>query len=464
MASPRWRGRVRVRLAAAFVAVAVLAVALVAGLTTAFARSDVARLVNDQRSELTEAVAVAAAASWDRSDSWRVADVLPVLDLAVRDGADVRVVDAAGRTVAVTPGFQTRRHAASLVAPVRAGGMRVGQVTLRFTGSGVGRAGQSLLSALLRAIAVACALSVALALVVGILAASRITRPLERLIQTARAMTRGDRTARVGALRAADELRELGASLDAMADTVIREDELRRNLVADVAHELRTPIAILQAGHEALLDGVVPLTDEQLASLRDEVLRLARMVDDLQTLASAEAAALQLARRPADLAQAAAVAADSMQPRFEAARVTLIRELAPAAASLDERWTHQLITNLLGNAAKFTPAGGQVILSVRASEDGAELRVSDTGPGVAREDIGLVTQRFWRGAATAETPGSGVGMAVVAELARAHQAELIIDSDLGRGVTVTLRFPEVRNPEIAPDLHAVSTRSAPRSV
>ena len=464
MASSGWRGRVRVRLAAAFVAVAVLAVALVAGLTAAFARSDVARLVNDQRSELAEAVAVAAAASWGRSDSWRVADVAPVLDLVVRDGADVRVLDAAGHTVAVTPGFETRRHVAARVAPVHAGGELVGQVTLRFTGSGVGRAGQSLLSALLRAIAVACALSVALALVVGIVAAGRITRPLERLTRTARAMTRGDRAARVGTLRAADELRELGASLDTMADTVSREDELRRNLVADVAHELRTPIAILLAGHEALLDGVIPLSVEQLASLREEVLRLARMVDDLQTLASAEAAALQLGRRPADLAQVAAVAADSMRPRFAAAGVTLIRELAPATASLDTRWMHQLITNLLGNAAKFTPAGGRVILSVRASADGAELRVSDTGPGIAPDDLPLVTRRFWRGAATTGTPGSGVGMAVVGELARAHHAELIIDSDLGHGVTVTLRFPAPSSAEIPSKFHAVSTRSAHRSV
>ena len=147
--------------------------------------------------------------------------------------------------------------------------------------------------------------------------ARRITRPVTRLIAATRSMAAGDRTARVGEIHAADELRELAASFDQMAGTLDRQEQIRRNLVADVAHELRTPIAILQAGHEALLDGVAEPTPAELGSLRDEVLRLARMVGDLQTLAAADAAALNLARTPTDLAELAATAADSLARRFE---------------------------------------------------------------------------------------------------------------------------------------------------
>ena len=125
-------------------------------------------------------------------------------------------------------------------------------------------------------------------------------------------------------------MRELAAAFDQMAGTLDRQEQIRRNLVADVAHELRTPIAILQAGHEALLDGVAEPTPAELGSLRDEVLRLARMVGDLQTLAAADAAALNLDPAACDLADLAAAAADSLARRFEAAGITLDRRLAPA--------------------------------------------------------------------------------------------------------------------------------------
>ena len=165
-------------------------------------------------------------------------------------------------------------------------------------------------------------------------------------------------------------MRELAAAFDQMAGTMDRQEQIRRNLVADVAHELRTPIAILQAGHEALLDGVAEPTPAELGSLRDEVLRLARMVGDLQTLAAADAAALNLARRPCDLADLAAAAADSLARRFEAAGLTLDRQLAASPVLADPHWLHQVITNLLTNALKFTPAGGHVTHQHRAVRRG----------------------------------------------------------------------------------------------
>src|SRR6204780_5653808 len=138
-----------------------------------------------------------------------------------------------------------------------------------------------------------------------------------------------------------------------MAGTLERQEQIRRNLVADVAHELRPPIAVLQAGHEALLDGVAEPTPAELGSLRDEVLRLARMVGDLQTLAAADAAALNLSRRNGDLADLAAAAADSLARRFEAAGVTLDRQPAPIPVSADPHWLHPVITTPPPKPLKF---------------------------------------------------------------------------------------------------------------
>ena len=226
-----------------------------------------------------------------------------------------------------------------------------------------------------------------------------------------------------------------------MADTLDREDKIRRDLVASVAHELRTPVAVLQAGHEALLDGVIEPTPEELGSLRDEVLRLARMVDDLQTMAAADAAVLRLTRERRDLAGIAAAAADSLARRFEAAAVTLDRQLAPAPVVADERWLHQVVTNLLGNALKFTPAGGRVTIRTGQDGAGAVLEVTDTGVGIPADELPRIFDRFWRGQAAAQTSGSGIGLAIAAELARAHGGTLTAASEPGDGTRLTLTLP-----------------------
>jgi signal transduction histidine kinase len=254
-------------------------------------------------------------------------------------------------------------------------------------------------------------------------------------------MGAGDRATRAGPVRAPGELAELAAAFDQMADALDRQEQLRRDLVADVAHELRTPIAVLQAEHEALLDGVSEPTPDQLGSLRDEVLRLARMVGDLQTLAEADAAALRLTPARADLANIAAAAADSLAGRFEGAGISLTRQLAPVEVLADSGRLHQVITNLLTNALKFTPAGGRVTLTAGPADGSAVLRVTDTGVGIPAADLPRIFDRFWRGYQAAHTSGSGIGLAIAAELARAHGGELTAASTEGRGTQMTLTLP-----------------------
>jgi len=438
--SPGRNGAIGLRLALAFLGVALAAIALLAGLTAVFSAADVSDLAARQRAQLASAVAVAAAAAWDRVTSGDVSELSPVLDLAARTGADVQIQNAAGRPMASSPGFG-RKSGTQVSMPVVVHGRRVGSAVVRFRGSGLGGAEQDLRTALLRAIAGAAGLAALLALVTGLLLARRITRPVERIITVTRAMGGGDRAARVGPVTAPGELRELATAFDQMADTLDRQEQLRRDLVADVAHELRTPVAILQAGHEALLDGVVDPTPDQLTSLRDEVLRLARMVDDLQTLAAADAATLRLSLRRCDLAEVTAAATGSLAGRFEAAGLAVRQQLAPAPVMADPRWLHQVITNLLTNALKFTPAGGQVTVQSGTAGTSAVLRVTDTGAGIPADELPHIFDRFWRGRQAAQTSGSGIGLAVAAELARAHGGQLTAASEPGRGTTMALTLP-----------------------
>ncbi len=436
-------GTLGLRLALAFLSVALAAVALLAGLTAAFAAADVSTLASQQRTDLASAIAAAAGTAWERGNTWSSSDLSLVFDAATSTGSAVQIRDQAGNVVASSPGFATATGP-QLSPPVVVHRELVGTAVVRSTGSGLNAADRVLKIALLRAIAGAAGLAALLALLTGLAVARRITRPVTRLIAATRAMAAGDRAARVGEIRAAGELRELAAAFDQMAGALDRQEQIRRNLVADVAHELRTPIAILQAGHEALLDGVAEPTPAELGSLRDEVLRLARMVGDLQTLAAADAAALNLARRRCDLADLAAAAADSLTRRFEAAGITLDRRLAASPVLADPHWLHQVITNLLTNALKFTPAGGHVTISTGPDGSEAVLRVTDTGAGIPAEDLPRIFDRFFRGQQAAQISGSGIGLAVAAELTQAHGGRLAASSETegpGRGTQMTLTLP-----------------------
>jgi len=433
---------VGLRLALAFVAVAVLAVALVAVLAVLFTDKDIAVLVQQRRDDLIRSLAADAISTYNTGQpGWNDVYLSPALDLAASDGAQAAIFDAHGKLVTST--LPASGGTAGLDRrPLFLHGRRIGTLLVRFTGQGVGASANNLRVSLIRADIGAAGLAAVLALLVALAVSRRITRPVIRLIESARAMGSGDRQARVGDVPGAPaELRELAVTFDQMADTLAAQEQLRRDLAADLAHELRTPVAVLQANTEALLDGVLAHTPEQTASLHEEVLRLGRMVEDLQTLAAAEAAALQLSLRPCDLAQIAAAAAEDWETSFAAARINFQRELEPAPVLADPGRLHQVIGNLLSNALKFTPADGRIEMFLSQVDGQARLEVRDTGPGISPDDQPHVFDRLWRGAQATQIAGSGIGLAVAAELTRAHQGTIELASELGIGSQFTLTLP-----------------------
>jgi signal transduction histidine kinase len=229
-----------------------------------------------------------------------------------------------------------------------------------------------------------------------------------------------------------------------MAERLQANDVARRNLAADVAHELRTPLTLLQGGCEEIIDGITEPSMEHFVQMHDDVLRLRRLVDDLGTLAEADAALAgpNIAVERCDLAEIAADAADSLRPLADANQQQVNRQLEPAIINGDPARLAQIVTNLLTNAIKFTPAGGAIDLAVRQNPLQREvtLIVSDNGPGIPVEDRPHVFERFYRGDATRPVAGSGIGLAVVAQLVKAHSGtvELI---DTPAGTTVAATFP-----------------------
>ncbi|GAA3246013.1 sensor histidine kinase [Streptomyces labedae] len=278
------------------------------------------------------------------------------------------------------------------------------------------------------------------ALVVGLYTARRATAPIAELTQAAGDLAAGQRDRRVTSIPD-NEIGQLATAFNTMADRVEKEDELRRAFAADVAHELRTPLAILRSELEAVQDGVRDPTPKVITSLHDETLRLGRLIADLEALASADAAAFTLERQPLSLTDLVHDTVDDLHARFAEAGIALHTDLASEVrVNGDSVRLRQIVTNQLTNALKFVPHGGTATVTLCQAGDWAELRVADTGPGIPAEDLPRIFDRFFR-SRTARADGSGIGLAVAAELAAAHGGTLTADSTPGHGATFTTRLP-----------------------
>lgn len=454
----RGPGRLGIRLALAFVGIALAAIAVLAVLTLLASRSEVSALVERQQEARAGEVAAALAEAYRATGSWAGADLRAAYALAAADGAALQVRDTAGRIVSrpqhAMAEMMTRLHGGGpgtalgppLTVAVTASGRRVGTAVLRFPAGSLPAPEREVRDALARTVLIGSGLAALLALVVAAAVSRRITRPLVDLTAALRRFERGDRAARVGLGASPGELGELADAFDRMAGTLAREESLRRALVADVAHELRTPVTILRAYCEELVDGVAEPTPERLASLHDEVLRLGTIVDDLATLASAEAAGLRLERQVVGLDRVAGDAAELLRPWFAASELELRLELEPVEVEGDPGRLGQVVTNLLTNALKFTPPGGRVTLAVSSQGALARLSVTDTGPGIPPEELPHVFERFWRGSRAAGVGGSGIGLAVVAELVHAHSGRVDVASTIGEGTAFTVLVPRAHVP------------------
>jgi two-component system, OmpR family, sensor histidine kinase BaeS len=288
--------RLGVQLTLAFVGVAVAAVLAAISIAATTVSRDEHQILARQEQQETNAAASAAAAAYT-PHGWEHA-LGPVIAAALGSGATVQVRDAGGAVVRSSPGFASFPPGIEHRAAVIAGGRRVGSVTMKFGHQGIAGLLATFNAERWRARILACACGLLLALIVALVVAPRITAPLDRMLRAVHARGSGQRDARVGPVRGFRDIRQVTAAFDQMADALGRQEQLRRNLEADIAHQLRTPVAVLQASTEAMLDGITTATPGQISSLHDEVLRLGRMVDDLERLAAAEAAALQLRQRP----------------------------------------------------------------------------------------------------------------------------------------------------------------------
>lgn len=288
-----------------------------------------------------------------------------------------------------------------------------------------------------------------LAFVLSYWLAERISRPLSELTSAAHGIATGAYGETVDVM-GGKEVEELEDAFNTLSGNLKRNEELRRNMVVDIAHELRTPLTTLRGQLEALEDGVVEPDLTALESLKEDAAILTRLVEDLQQLSLAEAGHLELDLLPVDVGETVRGALSRFEPELEARGVDLEVDIQPGIPMIeaDQVRVAQVLNNLVKNAILHTPEGGVIGVGARSGEGEIVLSVSDTGPGIASEDLPYVFERFYRAdrSRARATGGAGLGLTIARSLVEAHGGRIRVESEPGKGSTFLFTLPINRAP------------------
>jgi two-component system sensor histidine kinase BaeS len=296
---------------------------------------------------------------------------------------------------------------------------------------------------LIVALGIAAVVAGATALAISLLLAARIAASIRRLASAAQRVAGGERGVRVS-LSGADELRQLSASFNTMTETLERAETQRRAFIADVTHELRTPIATIDGYLEGLTDGLVPPDQDTWQLLRDQASRMRRLVDDLATLTRAEDGRLDLHSTRVPVSGLLESAGRAAATAYERKGVDLSVSAPTIWVDLDPDRIGEVLANLLANALRHTPPAGHVTLTATRDTTRVQITVTDTGEGIPTDELDRVFERFHRQdpSRSRQTGGSGLGLAISRALIEAHHGTIHAHSDgPGSGTRITIDLP-----------------------
>lgn len=323
-------------------------------------------------------------------------------------------------------------------------GQRVGTLLSGVTLERFTPLAQQFLQSLNRSTLTAALVALAVSLLLIALLARQLARPLNAVTRAAEQIAAGNLGHRVE-VTSQDELGLLARSFNAMSARLQASEHLRQQMITDVAHELRTPVSVIQGGMEALVDGVYTPSEETFHSLLEETQRLSRLIDELRELSLLDAGELRLVKRDTDLGALIGKLVKVFQPQAEASGIALCYQNgeSPLHLSADADRIAQVLRNLLSNGLHYTPQGGRVEVRLEQRNGQAVCTVSDTGPGLPAEEQAQVFDRFWRTdlSRARHSGGSGLGLSIAKRLMEAHGGSLWVQSTPGQGSTFGFSLP-----------------------
>ncbi|HUH99398.1 MAG TPA: ATP-binding protein [Anaerolineales bacterium] len=443
-----------IKLVLSFLAVSLAGIALIGVLASNVSAHEFGRFVNTQR---PTSLATSLTDYYAEHNGWNGVETIIQSDnttIATDTIRPIVLVDNHGNVVFSTDSqFQNQKPSADQVAfgvPIWAGGQIVGLLIPTFPPRGaaprppandyIARINEDLLVGVLGA--------VALSLLLGLFFSSTLTRPLKDLINATRDVAQGNLEREVP-VRSKDELGDLTKSFNQMSSQLKQSRDLRRNMTADIAHELRTPLSIILGHTEALSEGKLAPSPETFDIVYDEAKRLSLLVEDLRTLSLSEAGELTLTLQPVSPTDLIDRVAGAYLPKARSAGISLETDADANLPDInaDSHRIIQVFGNLLENALRYAPSGGHIRLSGRSVPDGIEFRVQDSGPGIPEVDLPHIFDRFYRGdkSRSRQDGGSGLGLAISKSIIQAHGGRIWAESEPSEGTTIVFILPAFKN-------------------
>lgn len=340
------------------------------------------------------------------------------------------------RTLAISGLGRERRDKNEFVAyPLFLGGKEIGSLGVRFLKTGreniyIKRSDRFLLLSLL--------IIGGLTIILSIISSRRLTKPIERLNTAAEAIGEGNLKSRVN-ISGTDELARLAATFNSMAKSLETQESLRKKLISNIAHELRTPVSAIKGEIEGMIDGIIPINKEGLQSLNEEISRLKFLIEGLEELAQAQASTLMLRKQSINLHQFLKNIMDRFHRAFRDKNITAeIRCDEGLTVTADPERLSQIIINLLDNGLKATGQGGKIWIAAGAKDFDTYIEIGDTGCGIKQEELPFIFERFYR----SFSGGLGLGLAIVKELVDAHNGRIEVKSEYGKGTVFTILLPK----------------------
>ncbi len=386
--------------------------------------------------------------SWDGISASNLALQQPPLSRPQFDQGPFSVVDGNGQIVLAGQGYQMGQSIpASEVAagiPIQVNNQTVGTLLVNRTAFRINTSGTTFLNRINLQTILSGLTAILIALLLAIVLSRTLTRPIRELTAAAQVTSQGSLPQQVP-VRSRDELGQLATSFNRMSADLARSLNLRRQMTADIAHELRTPISIILGHAEAVHDGILPASTENFEIIREEAQRLEHLVDDLRTLSMADAGELKLSLRSYPPARLLQDVQKIFNHQARQKKITLAINAVPDLPEIDidpERMK-EVLGNIVDNALRYTPEHGRIELSARTFDQRVEMRVKDSGPGVAPEELDRIFERFYRTETSRarEEGGSGLGFAIAKSLVEKHNGQIWAESKAAEGLTVVIQIP-----------------------